>query len=102
MIRIKKHQCYRREILPQNVSLQLESCRERYVSIYRTGLGCSKLGLDNPGLVWNRISALEALKENSVEFFLSTIWWLDAPYRVEENDPKKAIEQRSIETQIKI
>ena len=26
----------------------------------------------------------------------------DAPYRVEENDPKKAIEQRSIETQIKI
>ena len=69
---------------------------------YSPGLGCSKLGLDNPGLVWNRISALEALKENSVEFFLSTIWWLDAPYRVEENDPKKAIEQRSIETQIKI
>ena len=68
----------------------------------QTGLSCSKLGLDNPGLVWNRISALEALKENSVEFFLSTIWWLDAPYRVEENDPKKAIKQRSIETQIKI
>ena len=52
--------------------------------------------------MWNRISALDALKENSVEFFLSTIWWLDAPYRVEENDPKKAIEQRSIEIQIKI
>ena len=32
-----------------------------------------KLGLDNPGLEWNRISALEAFKENSVEFFLSTI-----------------------------
>ena len=47
------------------------------------GLGRSKLGLDNPGLVWNRISALEAFKENSVEFFL-------------------AIKQRSIETQIKI
>ena len=56
-----------------------------------------KLGLDNPGLEWNRISALEAFKENPVEFFLSTIWCSER-----ENDPKKAIEQRSIETQIKI
>ena len=48
-----------------------------------------KLGLDNPGLEWNRISALEAFKENSVEFFLSTVWWLDAPYRVEKMIPKR-------------
>ena len=56
-----------------------------------SGLGCSKLGLDNPGLVWNQISALEAFKENSVEFFLSTVWWLDAPYRVEKMIPKRLL-----------
>ena len=55
-----------------------------------SGLGCSKLGLDNPGLVWNQISALEAFKENSVEFFL-TVWWLDAPYRVEKMIPKRLL-----------
>ena len=47
-----------------------------------SGPGCSMLGWDNPGLVWNLISDLKALKENSVWFFLSKIWLLDALKRM--------------------
>ena len=52
-------------------------------------LGCSKLGWDNPGLVWNPISDLKALKENSVEFFLSRVWLFDALKRTLKIFPKR-------------
>ena len=28
--------------------------------------GCSRLGLDNPGIEWNLVSGLKAVRENSV------------------------------------
>ena len=49
-----------------------------------SGPVCSMLGKDNPGFVWNFISDLKALKENSVWFFLSIIWLLDALKRIEK------------------
>ena len=44
---------------------------------------------DNPGLVWNLISFLEALKENVILFFLSRIWLLDALKRTERMIQKR-------------
>ena len=54
------------------------------VQTYHPGPGCSKLGYDNLGLVWNLILDLEALKENSIPFLLATVWWLDVLKGTEE------------------
>ena len=43
----------------------------------QSGLGCSKLSLNNQGLVWNFITGLKALKENAVQIFLLAIWSVD-------------------------
>ena len=52
------------------------------------GPGFLKLGLDNPGLVWNFISDPKALKEYSGLVRLSTIWWLNALKRIGRIIPK--------------
>ena len=48
----------------------------------QSGLGCSKLSLNNLGLVWNFITGLKALKENAVQIFLLAIWSLDVLTRI--------------------
>ena len=55
----------------------------------RPGPGWSRLGLDNPGLEWNLVSGLKAVRENSVNFSLSKIWLLDASKRREKIIPKR-------------
>ena len=52
---------------------------------------CSKLGKDNPGLEWNLISVLKALKELTVLFVYNMMIGCSETNR--ENDSKKAFEK---------
>ena len=64
-------------VTPKSLRAYNEVCK-----ICWSRLGCLKLGQDNPGSVWNLISDLKALKGNSRQFCLSTIWWLDVLKRI--------------------
>lgn len=66
-----------------------------------TGPSCSKLGEDNPGLVWNLISDLKPLKEYSLEFCLSRMM-IGFSKKNRDNYPEKAFERGKKKTRIKI
>ena len=71
----------------------------------RTGeaaeLSCSKLGQDNPGLVWNSIANLKALKNIWYKFFVYNLI-IRYSKKKKENHPEKAFEERNKEAWIKI
>ena len=50
--------------------------------------------------MWNLVSDLKAVNENSVQFSSSMIWLFDALKKNKENSPKKAFEQRNKQAQI--
>ena len=55
------------------------------------GPSCSKLGQGTLGLVWNLISGLKTLRENSVQIFLLAIWSLDVLKRIVKIFPKRLL-----------
>ena len=64
-------------------------------------LGCSKLGKGNPGLVWNLISGLKALRENSIQIFLLAIWSLDVLKRIVKIFPKRLLNKEIKKPELK-